>query len=306
VPVATGGWLQCGVTATGQGGFADFADHTVHYRGGHGREPVDNRNSAPRADRAVNADFLVLLDDLRRVSGNPSQDGRVVREMSPDGSECRIVFSDCASAELDGVIGAEQARAAAAGYTLEWKTYGHDVPAELPARLLAAGFEPDDQERVLVLPVTDRTIASFGDSPYQIRRVDDTAGLADYADIAREIGRQDPEDEKEKLAAELRDGPDGQSVYIAYVDGTPAASGRVYFTPGSPCAELAGGRTRTTHRRHGLFTALVASRLREAKDRGHTHVFVDALPTSDPTLTKRGFQFVTTTTPYVYEPDDSR
>jgi hypothetical protein len=254
----------------------------------------------------VNAEFLTLLDDLRRVSGEPSQDGRLVRELSPDNTECRIVFSNCPSAELDGLISAEQARATAAGYTLEWKTYGHDVPAELPTRLLAAGFEPDDQERVLVLPVTDQTIASFGDSPYEIRRINDAAGLADYADIAREIGRKNPEAEKAQVAAELREAPDELSVYIAYVDGTPAASGRMYFTPGSPAAELAGGRTRTTHRRQGLFTALVAGRLREARARGRTHVFVDALPTSEPTLTKRGFQFVTTTTPYVYEPDDTQ
>ena len=254
----------------------------------------------------MNAEFLTLLDDLRRVSGEPSPDGRLVRELSPDGTDCRIVFSDCTSAELEAVISAEQASAAEAGHALEWKTYGHDTPPELPARLLAAGFAPDDEERVLVLPVTDETIATFCNSPYEIRRVDDAAGLADYADIAREIGRQNPEEEKEKLAAELRAGPDGLSVYIAYVDGQPAASGRIYFTPGSPAAELAGGRTKTTHRRHGLFTALVASRLREARSRARTHVFVDALPTSNPTLTKRGFQFVTTTTPYIYEPDDSQ
>ncbi|HEY3609390.1 MAG TPA: GNAT family N-acetyltransferase, partial [Pseudonocardiaceae bacterium] len=253
----------------------------------------------------VNAEFLTLLDDLRRVSGEPSPDGRLVRELSPDGTECRIVLSNATSAELDGLISAEQARATEAGYTLEWKTYGHDTPAELPARLLAAGFDPDDEERVLVLPVTDETIASFGNSPHEIRRVDDAAGLADYAEIAREIGRRNHEEEKEKLAAELRESPDDLSIYIAYVDGEPAASGRLYFTPGSPAAELAGGRTRTTLRRHGLFTALVASRLREAQSRARTHVFVDALPTSEPTLTKRGFQFVTTTTPYVYEPNDS-
>jgi len=144
----------------------------------------------------MNAEFLTLLDDLRRVSGEPSQDGRLVREMSPDNTECRIVFSNATPAELDALISAEQTRATEAGYTLEWKTYGHDTPPELPARLQAAGFAPDDEERVLVLPVTDETIAAFGNSPYEIRRINDAAGLTDYADIARETGRKTPKRKK--------------------------------------------------------------------------------------------------------------
>ncbi len=40
--------------------------------------------------------------------------------------------------------------AARLGYTLEWKVYGHDGPANLVESLLAAGFEPDDEEQVLV------------------------------------------------------------------------------------------------------------------------------------------------------------
>ena len=83
----------------------------------------------------------------------------------------------------------------------------------------------------------------------------------------------------------------------------PASCGRVYFRSGGPYAELAGGRTKPTHRRKGLFTALVGSRLREAQQRGRTHVFVDALPTSAPTLRKRGFRFVTKTQPFVFEPE---
>jgi hypothetical protein len=241
-------------------------------------------------------DLLARFDGERRALGVPSQDGRVVREM--DGSECRIVYTDCPPAELDALIRAEQEKAEQAGYDLEWKTYGHDV-AELPDRLLAAGFEADDEERVLVLPLTEERIAAFGESAHDVRRVHDAAGLADYAEISREIGRTNVDEETARLATAPRD---ELSIYIAYVAGVPAACGRLYLRPGSPFAELAGGRTKTTHRRLGLFTALVAARLREAHDRGRTHVLVDALPTSEPILTKRGFQVVTTTTPYVYEP----
>lgn len=244
----------------------------------------------------VTVDVLAGLDRIRRAAGAP---GRVVREVSAEGAECRIVFVDCSPGELGEVIGAEVRRADAAGYVLEWKTYEHDPLPGIADRLVAAGFEPEAVECVLVAEVG---AVGFGSPVVDIRQVRDAAGLADVAAIGREMGRSNVKDEVRSLGAVLRDTPERMSVHVAYVDGVPVACGRVYFPPGGPFAELAGGRTRTTHRNRGLFTALVAARLREARARGRTHVFVDALPTSEPILRKRGFEFVTRTQPFVYAP----
>jgi len=248
------------------------------------------------------ADILAGLDAERRALGTPSPDGHVVVERSADGSDYRIVFADGPPAEIDDVIRRERAAADTGGYAVEWKVYGHDRPADLPDRLVAAGFEADDVEDVLVLALDTPSLAAFGTSSHDIRVVHDDQGLADYAEISREIGRRNVDAERTALAVALREYPDELSVHIAYVDGEPASCGRVLYRPGGPYAELAGGRTKTTHRRQGLFTALVASRLREARERGRTHAFVDALPTSGPTLRRRGFQSITWTRPYVYEP----
>ncbi|HEY5258280.1 MAG TPA: hypothetical protein VIJ12_07850 [Candidatus Baltobacteraceae bacterium] len=78
--------------------------------------------------------------------------------------------------------------------------------------------------------------------------------------------------------------------------------GRIHYGPTPGVAELADGRTVTTHRRQGLFAAVAAARLREAAARGRRYVFVDALPTSEPTLTRLGFVALTTTQPFTYEP----
>ncbi len=247
-------------------------------------------------------ELLSILDDERRASGVPSSSGTVVREFAPDGAECRIVHSNCTADNVDAVIRDEIARAQTAGYTLEWKTYGHDTPPDLGDRLLAAGFEADDRESVLALPLTETSIAAFETQPYEVRRVHDDEGLAGVAEISREIGRTDVEAERHRLAAVLRDSPRDMSVHVAYVDGKPVSTGRIYFPEGSNVAELAGGRTKSTHRNRGLFTALVASRLREAVGRDRTYAFVDALPTSEPILRKRGFRFVTDTRPFVYTP----
>ncbi|MGZ4637543.1 MAG: GNAT family N-acetyltransferase [Actinomycetes bacterium] len=250
----------------------------------------------------MTADDLVSLDRDRRAAGEPSAHGHLVREHSPDGAECRIAYSHCTAEEIDGVIRDEVLRADSGGYTLEWKLYGHDTPPGLADRLLAAGFEPNDEESVLVLPVSDSALAAFDAPGYEIRRVHDAAGVHDVAEISREIGRTNTEEERRRLETALRDTPDRLSVHVAYVEGEPVACGRIYFKENSDVAELAGGRTKTTHRNRGLFTALVATRLREALARGRTLAFVDALPTSEPILRKRGFRFVTSTQPFVYAP----
>jgi hypothetical protein len=250
----------------------------------------------------VTTDLLEWLDDTRRAAGKPSENGRVVREFSPDGKECRIVHSRCAPDELDEVLRQEKSLADAGGYALEWKTYGHDGPPGLEDRLLDAGFEPDDVESVLAFPLTARTLAAIDAPAHEIRHVHDETGLADVAEISREVGRSNVEEELARLAAVLRETPDEMSVHVAYSDGEPVACGRLYLPPRSAFAELAGGRTKSSHRNKGLFTALVAARLTEALERDRTHVFVDALPTSEPILRKRGFRFVTRTRPYLYEP----
>lgn len=250
----------------------------------------------------VTADILSRLDRERRASGELSARGNVVREFSPDESSCRILYSHRTADEIENVIRDEISRADACNYTLEWKVYGHDSPPNLRDSLLAAGFEPGDLESLLVLPVSETTVAAFDAPAYEIKRVRDAEGLNDVADISREIGRRNVEEEKHRLAAILRDSPEKMSVHVAYVDGQPVACGRIHFGENSDFAELAGGRTKTSHRNRGFFTALVASRLMEALERGRTHVFVDALPTSEPVLTKRGFEFLTHTQPFVYEP----
>ncbi|MFH8407393.1 GNAT family N-acetyltransferase [Streptomyces sp. NPDC018019] len=250
--------------------------------------------------------LLARLDEERRASGTPAPHGAVVRETSPDGTECRIVYARCTAENADAVIRAEAGRARARGYGLEWKLYGHDVPAGMADRLRAAGFAPGDVEKVLMLPLSGSKVAAFaaapGDGAYEIRHVRDARGLDDVAEISRDLGRRDVAAERRQLGRMLRDAPGAMSVHVAYVDGVPAACGRVHFRPGGVLAELAGGRTRPAYRKRGLFTALVAARLREACARGRAHACVDALPTSEPTLVKHGFTCVATTQPFVYEP----
>ena len=154
----------------------------------------------------------------------------------------------------------------------------------------------------MVLPVSEAALAAFDAPPYDIRQIRDSKSLTDVAAISHEIGRTDVKEEQDRLALILQDTPDQMSVYVAYVEGEAVACGRIHFKENSEFAEICGGRTKTTHRRKGLYTALVAARLREAFERNRKYVFVDALPTSEPILGKRGFRFLIHTQPFVYRP----
>ena len=213
-----------------------------------------------------------------------------------------IVYSHCSGQDVDDVIRRAISLAEQQGYTLEWKVYGHDTPPDLKDRLLTARFEAEPVEKVMLLRISQESLAAFEAPAYEIRRVHGADGLDDVAAISSEIGRKNVEDEKERLRIMLRDSPHEMSIYVAYMDREAVACGRIYFSKGGEFAELAGGRTKTTHRNRGLYTALVAARLQEAFDRNYRYVCVDALPTSEPILRKRGFTAITDTQGFVYRP----
>jgi predicted GNAT family acetyltransferase len=106
------------------------------------------------------------------------------------------------------------------------------------------------------------------------------------------------EAESHRLGIMLRERPKSLSIRVVYVDGEPVSSGRIHYGHSPEVAELVGGRTVPTHRKRGLFSALVAARLREAAGRGCRYIFVDALPMSEPILTKLGFATLTSTRPF--------
>ena len=246
--------------------------------------------------------LLEMLDLERQTVVFPGVtrfvDEGVVRDVSVDGKTGEIVYSSCAEAEVDQVIERQVQAARSAGYELEWKVYGHDQPPCLGERLMAAGFEAGDRELFMVLRASADALTRFDLYPCDIRWVTGEAGLKDYRTVREEVSGRDCEGEIARYIPMLQDHPDSMSVYVAYVDGEPAACGRVYFHPNSQFAGLYGGNTRARFRRRGLFTQIVAARIREALSRGITNIYVDALPTSEPILRKRGFEGLTYTQPF--------
>lgn len=243
--------------------------------------------------------LLTTLDSIRRRSGTPAP-GPLVREISSDGSQVRIVYSACSDSALPAIIRREVSRAAAMGADFEWKLYGHDRPRQLRTALLQAGLVAEDRETVLSLDLhrlPEAVESAMKVTSPAIRT--SAAGLADYAQISVQSGRSGVAAERSRLAAAMTDDPDNLQVHILYVDGSPVSAGRLLLDRESAAAELAGGRTVPAHRRRGHFTTTVLSRIAAAIEAGAETLWVDALPTSAPVLTKLGFIPVTWTQPFV-------
>src|SRR5690348_6113557 len=79
------------------------------------------------------------------------RDGPVLRHYTESGGhiEYRSV-AGLAPDELDALIARQRDAFDARGEEVEWKWRSHDLPADLPDRLLAAGFRPEDPETVVV------------------------------------------------------------------------------------------------------------------------------------------------------------
>jgi hypothetical protein len=238
--------------------------------------------------------------DQRRdiVFGNARREvtPEVVRMVEPHRSTVVILYSDLHAANADAVIRRELDYAAGLGCTLNWKLYSHDQPADLGARLVAHGLQPDELEAVLVLDLQEAPAVLFEPAlrpgaGCSVARIMGPERIEDVIAVETEVWAED-HDWLRSLAQELQTTPEELSMYCAYVDGVPASAAWVRFTVGSQFASLWGGSTRAAYRHRGLYTALLAVRAREARARRVRFLTIDASPMSRPIVEGYGFQLI--------------
>lgn len=230
------------------------------------------------------------------------RDGPLLRWYDP-ASRGWVLYRDLEGldgAELDDLI-ARQVRAFAAE-SFEWKLHGHDRPADLPERLRAAGFVPEEQETIVIGQVSE--IAGPPQLPegVSLREVSDRRDLERIAKLEETIWGDDHGWLPEMLEAELLADPDGLTVVVAEAGGTMVCSAWVRFAGGTDFVTLWGGATLPEWRGRGIYRATVAYRAKLAADRGFRFIEVDASDDSRPILERLGFTAVATTTPYVWSP----
>lgn len=250
---------------------------------------------------AVRAAF----DDQMRRRMAPGPDSRVeegdrlTRVLALDGSWAAVVWSRLDEADADAVITAEAARDVP---YLEWKHYAGDRPADLPARLAAAGLAPGDPETVLIADLAELPLADAVPDGIQVTTVDDEAGLVSLVAVHEEVfgGDVHPGTRSAVLTGLALD-PRPVEAVVAFAGTRPVAAGRIEFSDGRDFAGLFGGGTVAEQRGRGVFRALVAHRAARARERGVRYLYVDAVPMSRPIFERLGFVPLTETTPFVRE-----
>ncbi|MGO4385800.1 GNAT family N-acetyltransferase [Specibacter sp. RAF43] len=236
-----------------------------------------------------------LDGDVLRISGRP-------RGFIETASRLELAGTD-----LDALIARNRAFFAARGESVEWKTRGHDRPADLPARLVAAGFVPEEPETVMAAPV-DRLLpgqdAAAGSLPagVHLRRVSEYADFAAIAALQSAVWGVELGDTAGDLHADAQADPEGVLVFVAEAHGVVVSAARLELVPGTDFAGLWGGSTLPQWRGRGIYRALLGVRARHAAARGVKYLQVDASGQSAPILARGGFTALTSTTPYVWSP----
>lgn len=192
----------------------------------------------------------------------------------------------------------------ALGHGFEWKVFGHDGPPNLAEELAARGLHAEEVETIVVFP----TSAPFDARPWPagvtLEEVHDAAGLREVGGVnARVNGRADHADWLVRsLTEELAAAPGRLRVFVARHEGAAISIGWMRLPEGTSFASLWGGSTLDEWRQRGLYTALVAHRIAIARAHGFPFVTVDCGPRSLPILLRRGFDVLTTCTPWIREP----
>ncbi|QGN58754.1 GNAT family N-acetyltransferase [Nostocoides sp. HKS02] len=246
------------------------------------------------ADRDAETGHVVERDGLvhRNYPRDPAERGAMIE--SPEG------LGD----DPGAVIAAQRTFFAERGQSVEWKTYSYDEPADLPARLAAAGFEAEEVEALILgeLEVLADLAESVPDG-LRLRAIvaDDLPRVAQFQDSIWGAGSSWVTG---KHFGELAADPDHmQGCLVERVDdGVVVTASWVRLTPETQFCGLWGGSTLESYRRRGLYRASVGYRARLALARGARYVRVDASPNSRPILQRLGLHQVATTTPFVLTP----
>lgn len=222
-----------------------------------------------------------------------------------------VFWCDLDESTADAAIESAVAHFSALGREFEWKHYGYDRPADLTDRLRAHGFEPDEEEALVigeVAVVRERLAGAAEPAGVTFRRLrtDPDGAAEDWQGInalGRAVWGEDTSGMNAAVAASIAADPEGTSMWLAVAeDGTVVCAARANFHRGTGFASLWGGSTLEEYRGRGIYKALVSRRADEAAERGYLFLQVDASPDSRPILERLGLRTLTSTTPWMWRP----
>lgn len=258
--------------------------------------------------------LLTIFDERMRAAAEPDEPGArieradgVVRHVGATREAWHgVVYSELTAETADAAIEAQIAYFSGPeglGAPFEWKLYSHDQPADLGARLTAAGFEAGAPETLFVAEITQLRSAGLPEALPEgvtLRAVTSAADADLIAQVTDAAFGRGGERAKARALARLADDPATVWTWLAMAGDTPVCAARMLVHPGTGFASLWGGGTAPEWRGRGIYRALVAHRMRVATELGCEYLMVDASDQSRPILERLGFRALSVTTPYEY------
>lgn len=218
-----------------------------------------------------------------------------------------VLGSRLDEASADRAIAATMERFREAAQEVEWKVFDYDEPTDLRARLIDAGFVEQAPEALVVLDLSDLAERLAAPVTADVRLVTDAAGFDGVRDVHKAVsGRDYLPWLTNALEEEVEGDPDGVSVWLVYCDGVPTTTGWMRTRNDASFASLWSGSTLEAYRGRGLYTALVAARVQEARRRGYRYACVEAGPNSLPILHRLGFRDLAMIHPCCWKPTTQR
>jgi hypothetical protein len=186
--------------------------------------------------------------------------------------------------------------------SFEWKTRGHDSPADLAERLVAHGLVAEERETVMLGEAALLAVEVPLPPGLRLRRIDNQADP--LPDLVRAAAAQQRafgvSFGVEEFVRRLEYGRDFTEYWVAEVPGEVVSTGRLEIVPGTEFAGVWGGGTVPEWRGKGIYRALTAERAKSALRRGVRYIHSDSTEFSRPILQRSGLSPVTTTTPFIW------
>jgi ribosomal protein S18 acetylase RimI-like enzyme len=183
---------------------------------------------------------------------------------------------------------------------VEWKTRGHDQAPMLHETLLDNGFEPAEQESIMIGEARLLAVDVALPKGVTLRRVTTEQDVRAMCAMEAEVFGDDESDEMADALVRRLGFGDGMELWVAEADGRIVSAGRLEPVKGTNFAGIWGGATREEWRRRGIYRALTAARAKSALGMGKTLINSDSTEFSRPILERSGLVKVSTTTPYTW------
>jgi GNAT superfamily N-acetyltransferase len=250
---------------------------------------------------------LAAFDEQVRRNPQPiapservERDDRAVRLISEGDGWSGVTWCGLNEVSADQVIPSQIERFAKLGRPWEWKHYSWDQPADLPDRLLAAGFTPEPPEALLVGETADLPHATAPPPGVAIVPVVDEQGVSSFVSVNDEVFGGDSAWIGKMLIADLARQGTMTASLLAVADQATIAALRLEFAFDTDFAVLYSACTVPAWRGRGVFRSLLAHGVSLAADRGFRYLQTDAFPDSQPILKRLGCAELGTTTPFVH------